>query len=437
MNDIHTPNDRTAFQTLESEVRSYCRGFPVVFTTSEGATLTDEAGQQYLDFFGGAGALNYGHNHPELRTALVDYLTSGAITHALDMHTVAKRTFLQTFDEVILRPRGMTYKVAFPSPSGTNAVETALKAARKATGRRGVISFTNGYHGMTLGALAITGNQGKREGGGISLPDTQVMPFDGYLGEDVDTIDVLRTFLEDTSSGVDVPAAIILETIQAEGGVRVADFGWLRKLRTLCDDHGIVLIFDDIQVGCGRTGPFFSFEGSGVQPDIITLSKSLSAYGLPFAVTLIKPEFDVFSPGEHNGTFRGFNPAMVTATAALERFWRSDAFAQETTRKAALVTERLEQLARRHGGEVRGRGFIQAVEFDNPKAAEGIAAEAFKHHLIIETAGARGEVLKFLAPLVVTDAQIAQGFDILDAAAERVFDRLPSHASSTHTEVNA
>ncbi len=429
--------DLSTFSRLESEVRSYCRNFPTVFTHAEGAVLTDESGRPYLDFFGGAGALNYGHNHPVLREALIAYLQSGAVTHSLDMHTAAKARFLETLDARLLKPRGLSYKVAFPSPSGTNAIETALKIARKATGRTGIVSFTNGYHGMTLGALAITGNQSKREGGGISVTDTSVMPFDGYLGRNVDTIDVMRRYLEDPSSGVDAPAAFILETIQAEGGVNVCDMDWLRRLQRLAHDVGSLLIVDDIQVGCGRTGPFFSFDGSGVQPDILTLSKSLSGYGLPFAVTLVKPEHDVFSPGEHNGTFRGFNPAMVTATAALDTFWADDTFAQETTRKAGLVRERMESLARRFGGEVRGRGFIQGVAFDDPKAADRIVAGAFERGVVIETAGPRGEVLKFLAPLVVTDAQIAEGFDAIDEAAEAVFTKARPVSSSNGPEVTA
>lgn len=405
------------FTRLESEVRTYCRSFPAVFDRAEGAELFDTDGRRYLDFFAGAGALNYGHNPPALRGALVDYLTSGRITHALDLHTAAKARFLDTLDEVVLAPRGLRYKVAFPSPSGTNAVETAMKVARKATGRRGILSFTHGYHGMTLGSLSVTGNGTKRAGGGVSMPDTTVMPFDGYLGDGVDTIDLLRRFLEDPSSGVDAPAAFILETIQAEGGVNVADAAWLRRLRTLADDVGSLLIVDDIQVGCGRTGPFFSFEEAGIVPDLIPLSKSLSGYGLPFAILLIKPELDVFEPGEHNGTFRGFNPAMVTATAALDTFWRDDTLARDTTRKAARVHARMQGLADRHGGTVRGRGFIQGVAFQDPELAGAISREAFARGVIVETAGAHGEVLKFLAPLTLDDDGIDEGFDVLDAAA--------------------
>lgn len=425
------------FDRLESEVRSYCRSFPVVFTHAEGAVVRDEDGQEYLDFFAGAGALNYGHNHPVLREALVDYLQSGAVTHMLDMHTAAKRDLLLRFEEVILKPRGLDMKLLFPGPTGTNAVETALKIARKKTGRDTIVGFTNGYHGMTLGALAITGNESKRRGGGVTLPSNRVMPFDGYFGDEVDTIDMIRRMIQDGSSGVDAPAAFVLETVQAEGGVRVASQAWLQGLRELADDVGALLILDDIQVGCGRTGPFFSFDGMNLDPDIITLSKSLSGYGLPFALCLVKPEHDVFTPGEHNGTFRGFNPAMVTAAKALD-FWEDDAMVGQTTAKGAVVRQRLQALADAHGGEVRGRGLIQAIEFSDPAAADAVAKACFERHLIIETAGAKGEVLKVLPPLLIPEEQLLEGLDRLDAAVEAVLGPVvrPAAAMSA-AEVNA
>jgi len=309
------------FDRLESEVRSYCRSFPTVFTTAQGHLLRDEQGREFIDFFAGAGALNYGHNHPALKARLLDHIAGDRITHSLDMATEAKREFLETLHRVILAPRRLPHKVMFPGPTGTNAVEAALKIARLVTGRTNVIAFTNAYHGMTLGALAVTGNAGKREGAGVTLGNVARMPFHGYMGSDLDTIDLLEQYLADGSSGMDPPAALILETVQAEGGVNVASIPWLRRLGKLLDRHGILLIVDDIQVGCGRTGSFFSFEAAELEPDIICLSKSLSGYGLPFAITLLKPELDQWEPGKHNGTFRGHNLAFVTATAALETFW--------------------------------------------------------------------------------------------------------------------
>ncbi len=410
------------FETLESEVRGYCRAFPTVFDRALGSELFDEAGRRYLDFFAGAGALNYGHNPPRLRAALVNYINELGVTHSLDMATTAKRDFLQRLDEVILAPRSMQYKVQFPGPTGTNSVEAALKLARKVTGRHTVVSFTNAFHGMTLGSLAVTGNQFKRHGAGVPLNHSQVMPFDGYFGEDQDTLDYLEALVVDGGSGVDVPAAILLETVQAEGGINVASAPWLERLQRIARAHDILLIVDDIQVGCGRTGPFFSFEGVDIQPDIICLSKSLSGYGTPLAITLIRPEIDVWEPGEHNGTFRGHNLAFVTATAALDD-WKTDQLQRDVGHKAHIVSDRLAALARKHthlNAHVRGRGLIQGLAFDEASVAARVAAAAFERGLIIETAGPDSSVLKLMPPLVIDVAQLHEGIDIIDDAIRAV-----------------
>ncbi|HUH01511.1 MAG TPA: diaminobutyrate--2-oxoglutarate transaminase, partial [Kofleriaceae bacterium] len=276
-------------ERLESNVRSYCRSFPVVFDRAEGSHLFDESGRDYLDFFAGAGALNYGHDNPLLRDALLEYIGRGGVAHSLDMTTAAKVRFLELFERLILRPRDLRYKVMFPGPTGTTAVEAALKLARKVTGRASVVAFTNAFHGMTLGSLAVTGNGAKRGGAGVTLDRTNRMPFAGYFGTDTDTLGQVAAMLGDGSSGVDAPAAFIVETVQAEGGVNVASEEWLVGLARLAREHDALLIVDDIQVGCGRTGPFFSFEDAGIRPDIVCLSTSLSGFGLPRAVTLMRP----------------------------------------------------------------------------------------------------------------------------------------------------
>jgi len=420
------------FERLESEVRGYIRSFPTVFETAQGHTLIGENGQRYIDFFAGAGVLNYGHNNPRLKQSLLDYVEADGVVHTLDMASVAKRRFLERFEEVILEPRGMRYKVQFPGPTGTNAVEAALKLARKVTGRMNVVSFTDAFHGMTLGSLAATGNAGKRAGAGIPLVHTTSMPFDGYLGEGVDTLDVLAAYLEDTSSGLDKPAAAIVETVQAEGGVNVARFDWLRRLAELLAAHEVLLIVDDIQVGCGRTGPFFSFEPAGIEPDIICLSKSLSGFGLPFAIDLIKPELDVWEPGEHNGTFRGHNPAFVTAVEALS-YWEDETLTKEVEKKASLAFERLEGIAAAHPEQlpgVRGRGLIQGLVFADPDRTDRVSEECFQRGLIIETAGPRGEVLKLLPPLTITEEALREGLDIIEASVAAVLagDRMEALA---------
>ncbi|MCD1261087.1 diaminobutyrate--2-oxoglutarate transaminase [Paenibacillus athensensis] len=410
------------FEALESEVRSYCRSFPAVFAKAKGSKLWDKNGVEYLDFFAGAGALNYGHNPEALKQKLISYLQNDGIAHSLDMATEAKERFLQSFRQTILEPRGLNYKIQFPGPTGANSVESALKLARKVTGRTTVIGFTNAFHGMTLGALSVTGNKFKRKGAGIPLHHTVSMPYDGYMGENVDTIDYLETYIRDSGSGVSLPAAIIVETIQGEGGINEASTAWLRRLDRLCKLHGILLIVDDVQMGCGRTGTFFSFEQAGIQPDLVCLSKSIGGYGLPMALTLIRPELDVWEPGEHNGTFRGNNLAFVSATEAL-RYWENGQFSQDIVRKGKLLRSELEELVREFpqlGGQVRGRGLMQGIAFAGGDTAQRICERAFAHGLIMETSGTDSEVAKVMPPLTIADSELRKGLELLRASMKEV-----------------
>jgi diaminobutyrate-2-oxoglutarate transaminase len=405
------------FEQVESEVRGYCRNFPAVFATAKGAWMTDVEGRRYLDFFAGAGVLNYGHNPDAMKKQLTEYIMRDGITHTLDMYSVSKQHFLQRLKAVILDPRGLNYKVQFPGPTGTNAVEAALKLARKVTGRERVVSFTNAYHGMTLGSLAVTGNGFKRAGAGVPLNHTMAVPFDGYLGHEIDTLDYLEAMLTDHGSGLDLPAAVILETVQAEGGVNVATTSWLQRLREITKNHGILLIIDDIQVGCGRTGSFFSFEEAGIVPDIVTLSKSLSGYGLPLSVVLFHPELDQWAPGEHNGTFRGHCPAFITAAAALD-YWENNQLECSVGQKGALASQRLRGMVAKYSlrAEVRGRGLILGVAFEDKAFAGQVSAACFERGLIIETAGIQGEVLKLLPSLTISEQDLSHGLDIIEAS---------------------
>ncbi|HEY1095386.1 MAG TPA: diaminobutyrate--2-oxoglutarate transaminase [Glycomyces sp.] len=411
------------FEQVESEVRSYCRNWPTVFTTAKGSRIDDEQGRSYIDFFAGAGSLNYGHNHPVLKEALLAYLAEDNVVHTLDTYSGAKRTFLETFRDVVLAPRNLEYKVQFPGPAGNNAVEAALKLARKYTGRETVVSFTNGFHGMTLGALAVTGNSMKRGGAGVPLNNAATMPYDNYMDGQTPDFLWLRSLLEDSGSGLDQPAAVIVETVQGEGGINVATAEWLRGLQDVCREHDMLFIVDDIQMGCGRTGPFFSFERAGIYPDIVTLSKSLSGMGLPFALTLMKPHLDVWEPGEHNGTFRGFAPAFVTATAALETFWRNDDFTAGVDRDGAWLDGELADIAASHpdlGITTRGRGLARGMAFENPEHAGQVCQEAFANGLLMETSGAEDEVVKFLPPLTTPRADFEEGVAIVREAVATV-----------------
>lgn len=402
------------FASVESEVRSYCRGWPTTFETAQGPWLTDTSGTRYLDFFAGAGALNYGHNNPVLKRAVLDYLAGDGIVHSLDMATTAKREFLETFSALVLEPRDLDYKVQFPGPTGTNAVESALKLARKVTGRESVVSFTNAFHGMTLGALSVTGNSMKRAGAGIPLVHATPMPYDNYFGGVTEDFHWFERVLDDSGSGLNRPAAVIVETVQGEGGLNVARVEWLQALAELCRRREILLIVDDVQMGCGRTGPFFSFEEAGIVPDIVTLSKSISGYGLPMALTLFHRELDVWSPGEHNGTFRGHNPAFVTATAALQTYWANDSLAKSTADKGALVRDRLETIADKYDGiSARGRGMAQGLKFENTDLASEVCRAAFDRGLLAETSGPADEVVKLLPPLTISENDLMSGLDIL------------------------
>ena len=414
-------------ERMESEVRTYSRSFPVVFTEAKGARLTTEDGRQYIDFLAGAGTLNYGHNHPKLKQALVDYMAGDGIIHGLDMWTKAKREYLETLEELILKPRGLEYKVHLPGPTGTNAVEAAIRLARVATGRHNIVTFTNGFHGVTMGALATTGNRKFREAtGGIPTQGASFLPFDGYLGEHADTLDYLEKLLGDNSSGLDIPAAVIVETVQGEGGINPAGIEWLQRLEKICQAHHILLIVDDIQAGCGRTGKFFSVEHAGIKPDIVTNSKSLSGLGLPFAHVLMRPELDKWKPGQYNGTFRGFNLAFTTATAAMRHFWSDDTFERDVQRKGRIVEERFQQLAewltsKGIPASERGRGLMRGLDVGSGDHADKITAEAFEQGLIIETSGHDGQVVKCLCPLTISDEDLLEGLDILESSAKKVF----------------
>jgi len=412
--------DLSVFEEWESEVRGYIRSFPVAFDTAHGSFLVGEDGVEYLDFFAGAGTLNYGHNNPHLKPALLDYLARDGIVHGLDLATSAKREFIETFRDLVLAPRGLRYKLQFTGPTGANAAEAAIKLARQVTGRSNVIAFTHGYHGLSLGPLAATAARKYRRAGAVPLSGATFAPYEGYYGPNVDTIALLAKQLGDPSSGLDLPAAFIVECIQGEGGVNVASADWLQGLAALAAEHEVPLIVDDIQAGCGRSGDFFSFEESGIRPDVVLLSKSLSGYGLPMSLVLIRPDLDVWTPGAHTGTFRGNNLAFVGATTALRRYWSDGAFSAEVKRKGRLVRDRLEAIAARHPElEARGRGLFQGLgSTTDPEFGARVSHAAFARGVVIETAGAYDEVVKFLPALTIDDVDLVRGIDIVEQAVE-------------------
>jgi len=427
------------FDDYESNVQSYARGFPRVFDKAKGAEIWDVDGKRYIDFLAGAGSLNYGHNNPVLKRALIEHIESDAITHSLDFHTAAKARFLEAMRDIVFEPRGLDYVIQFTGPTGTNAVEAALKIARKVTGRTNVIAFTNGFHGCSAGALAATGNGHHRDAAGVPLYGITRMPYERYV-PDMDSVAYMERMISDPSSGIDMPAAVIVESVQGEGGINTASMDWLKRLQDVCRANDILLIVDDIQAGCGRTGTFFSFEPAGIEPDIVTLSKSLSAYGLPFAVTLIRRSLDVWEPGEHNGTFRGNNHAFVAATAALEHYWRTPDFAKEIQAKGDHLAHRLKKMVVRHAPdvlEVRGRGMMCGIVCADPKRAAAVTKKAFEHGLIIERAGPEDEVIKFLMPLTIKLSEMDEGLDILERALADEFGQIDAYDADMTLSVAA
>ena len=417
-----------ALDALESNVRSYSRSFPAMFSRARGSIMLTEDGRNVVDFLSGAGALNYGHNNHRIKEAIVGYLASDAVVHGLDMATPAKLDFMEIFNTVILAKRNLEYCFQFTGPTGANAVEAAIKLARKVTGRQNIVSFTNGYHGMSLGAMAASGNRAYRTASGVALSGATFMPYDGYLGPGVDTADYLQKVLADESSGIDCPAAILVETVQGEGGINVASREWLKSIQAVAKSAGALFIVDDVQMGCGRTGHFFSFEFADLSPDLVVLSKSLSGYGLPLSMVLIKKEFDAWQPGEHTGTFRGNNLALVSAKAALDLYWRDETFAKEVLRLGEFMRRRLETIAIKHGNRfaVRGRGMAFGFDCQMPDIAAATTRGAFERGLIVERCGPVDQVVKFLPALTIDCETLDHGLEIFEQALNQALKRTRS-----------
>jgi len=408
------------FDASESSVRYYCREMQAVFVRAANARVWDEDGNEYIDFLSACGSLNYGHNHPAMKAQVIAHLAGDGLLNGLDLHTAAKREFLRVFREVILAPRGLRYRVQFTGPTGTNSVEAALKLARKITGRRSVVAFTNAFHGMSLGALAAGARRQHRHAAGVDLDGVVRLPYDGYLDAGTRELDRYEAMVRDPSGGAEPPAAFIVETVQGEGGLNAARAEWLAHLAATARRLGALLIVDDVQAGCGRTGDFFSFERMRIEPDLVCLAKSISGIGLPMAVLLIKPEHDQWSPGEHNGTFRGNNLAFVAAAAALE-LWRDPAFMESTARVVDIVQRWLDDAVAAFAGagaRRKGRGLFAGIAFADHALARRVAAEAFRRRLMIETSGPHGEVVKILPPLTIEPDLLRDGLGRLRAAIE-------------------
>lgn len=411
------------FELWESQIRGYCRAFPTIFTRASNARQFDESGRSYIDFFAGAGVLNFGHNNPRMKEAVIRFLEQDGVVHSLDMCTTPKHDFIAAFVDTVLTPRNMRHKLQFVGPTGTNAVEAALKLARRVTGRTNVVAFSQGFHGMTLGSLACTANSYFRGAAGVPLNHVVHAPFETNIGGGLNGLELLREVYRNSSSGYEPPAAFIIEAIQAEGGVNVASADWLQQLQELAHELGALLIIDEIQVGCGRTGSYFSFDGMGLDPDIVCLAKGIGGFGTPLAMNLIKPEHDAhWQPGEHTGTFRGQGISFIAGREAL-RYFEDDTLMSQTRKNGEYVNEQLQRIAATHkskGFEVRGKGMIQALDVVDGERAKAIARECFDNGLLIGPCGVGGRVIKLIPPLTIPDDELQDGMQILSAAVDRV-----------------
>lgn len=423
---VQEASSTQVFEQWESEIRGYCRAYPTVFKSASNARQVDENGRSYIDFFAGAGVLNFGHNNERMKRAVIEFIEADGVAHSLDMYTSVKREFLAAFANTILEPRGMKYKMQFVGPTGTNAVEASLKLARKITGRTNVVAFSHGFHGMTLGSLACTANEVFRKVSGVPLNHVTRLPFENQPGGGLDSLKAYQAELADASGGQEPPAAFIVEAVQAEGGVNVASKAWLRAVQDLAHAVGALFIVDEIQVACGRTGSYFSFDGMDLQPDIINLAKGIGGFGTPLAMNLIKPEHDAhWAPGEHTGTFRGQGISFVAGREAL-RYFEDDALMKAVRARGERMNAALGKIAGEHGDrklEVRGKGMMQALDMQEGPLAKAIAAECFESGLLIGPCGSGGRVIKLIPPLTISDEDLDEGLEIFTRATRKVLKK--------------
>jgi diaminobutyrate-2-oxoglutarate transaminase len=395
-----------SIRAKESEVRYYSRLFPVVLSKGSGSYVYDQDGNRYLDFFCGSGSLNYGHSNPVMKQAVIDYLQDDGIINGLDQMTSAKMLFMNNFFETIIVPRGFNYKMQFCGPTGTNCVEAAIKLARKYTGREKIVYFEHSFHGMSYGSMSVSGMKNKKLHKDYTK-HTVEMPY----AEKPESITNFKRYLQSVSAE-ELPAAVILETIQAEGGIKVAPKEWLEEVASIARDFGLLLIADEIQTGCGRTGTFFSFENINIKPDIVCLSKSLSGYGFPLSVNLINPAIDCWTPGEHNGTFRGNNIAFVSASRALE-YWKTDAFEKKIMNSAAIIDDYFMADSFLRKVRLKGRGLMRGIELRNEEETMHVQKMLFKNGILMDVCGFRDNVIKIMPPITIAQDDLQKGLDII------------------------
>ncbi|MFF3285528.1 diaminobutyrate--2-oxoglutarate transaminase family protein [Streptomyces sp. NPDC003023] len=425
----------------ESAARTYARSLPIVPVRARGLTIEGADGRRYLDCLSGAGTLALGHNHPVVLEAIRKVIDSGAPLHVLDLATPVKDAFTTELFATLPPALADDARIQFCGPAGTDAVEAALKLVRTATGRSGLLAFTGAYHGMTAGALEASGGATDGRVTRLPFPHDYRCPF-GIGGERGAELAARWTesLLDDPKSGVPLPAGMIVEPVQGEGGVIPAPDEWLRRMRRLTASRSIALIADEVQTGVGRTGTFWGVEHSGVVPDVMVLSKAIGG-SLPLAVIVYRSELDVWKSGAHAGTFRGNQLAMAAGAATLAHV-RENRLAERAATLGARMLASLQGLAAAHPcvGDVRGRGLMIGVELVDPDAAApdalvpppaprlaaAVQQECLRRGLIVELGGRQAGVVRLLPPLTLTDEQAVAVLDRFAdalAAAERSAQR--------------
>ena len=428
---------------FESSARSYPRKFPFALKKAKGSWVEDVEGNKYLDFLCGAGTLALGHNDDEVNQAMVNLLTSDAPLHTLDLTTPVKDRFVHTI--LSLLPEGLkeNAKIQFCSPSGTDAVDAAIKLCKTATGRSTVIAFSGGYHGMGHGALALTGNLNAKNKVANLMAGVQFMPYPySYrcpfgLGGESGTkacINYFERLLKDPESGITKPAAVILEPIQGEGGVVPAPIEFLQAVRRITQELDIPMIVDEIQCGIGRSGKLFAFEYASIVPDVILASKAIGGTQ-PMSVVIYNKKLDKWTAGAHAGTFRGNQLAMAAGTVVLNRVSQSE-FLADVVKKGDYLRKAMNELKDEVSiiGDVRGKGLMLGVEFIDPNGPKDIMGhpepcgeiaalvqkKCFENRLVMEKGGRNGSVMRCLCALNVSMDEINIMLDIFKKVVKEV-----------------
>jgi diaminobutyrate-2-oxoglutarate transaminase len=397
-------------KNYESNARTYVRKFDKEFVSGLGTKLTDISGEEYIDCLACAGALPLGHNHKVFKTAIQEYIDSNLPQQMLDLMTPAKRDYILEVKKWF--PKQMQdYKIQFCSPSGSDAVEAALKLCRIAMGRQNVISFCGGYHGQTLGALLCMGNKKVKNVMKLTNMNNHVMPYPNkyhWFDKDISEEQMVKTSLmmieqlfTDDESGVSLPAAIILECVQGEGGVVVAPINWVKGLRELCTKYDVLMIVDEVQSGWMRTGKPFAFNWSDIIPDVVVLSKAAGG-GQPMAFITYDKKIDLWTSGSHTGTFRGNQLGMVTGKHVLE-YMRTNDLENKVISNGEYLKSELIKIKDKYPhiiSEIRGLGLMLGVQIIDGDLAEKIQKKLFENHkIIIERGGREGSVIRFLTSL--------------------------------------